>query len=124
MYTEYMPLGMCAYCVIIGDTIPHVIRSLYPKIHKVPVLWIFGDRRLCISFFTLFVSYPLSLYRDISKLAKTSALALIAILVIIVAVAIEGPQIPNELRGNPELMFNFINNEIFQAIAVISFGKT
>ncbi|GAN08377.1 transmembrane amino acid transporter family protein [Mucor ambiguus] len=114
--------GMCAYCVIIGDTIPHVIRSLFPKIHQVPVIWIFGDRRLCISFFTLFVSYPLSLYRDISKLAKTSALALIAIIVIIVSVAVEGPRTPTDIRGSSDVMFNFINDEVFQAIAVISFA--
>ncbi|KAL7320027.1 hypothetical protein PS15m_003098 [Mucor circinelloides] len=114
--------GMCAYCVIIGDTIPHVIRSLFPKIQQVPVIWIFGDRRLCISFFTLFVSYPLSLYRDISKLAKTSALALIAIIVIIVSVAIEGPRTSTDIRGSPDAMFNSINNEVFQAIAVISFA--
>ncbi|EPB82428.1 hypothetical protein HMPREF1544_10815 [Mucor circinelloides 1006PhL] len=114
--------GMCAYCVIIGDTIPHVIRSLFPNIQQVPVIWIFGDRRLCISFFTLFVSYPLSLYRDISKLAKTSALALIAIIVIIVSVAIEGPRTSTDIRGLPDAMFNSINNEVFQAIAVISFA--
>lgn len=78
---------------------------------------------MCISFFTLFVSYPLSLYRDISKLAKTSALALVAIIVIIVSVVIEGPQQPSEIRGDPALMFNLINDEVFQAIAVISFGK-
>ncbi|KAI9250402.1 transmembrane amino acid transporter protein-domain-containing protein [Helicostylum pulchrum] len=114
--------GMCAYCVIIGDTIPHVIRSLFPKISQVPIVWIFGDRRMCISFFTLFVSYPLSLYRDISKLAKTSALALVAIIVIIVSVVIEGPQQSNEIRGDPALMFNLINDEVFQAIAVISFA--
>ncbi|OAD02873.1 hypothetical protein MUCCIDRAFT_178357 [Mucor lusitanicus CBS 277.49] len=114
--------GMCAYCVIIGDTVPHVIRSLFPKIHQVPVVWIFGDRRLCISFFTLFVSYPLSLYRDISKLAKTSALALIAIIVIIVSVAVEGPGMPTDIRGSSDVMFNFINDEVFQAIAVISFA--
>lgn len=88
-----------------------------------PVIWIFGDRRLCISFFTLFVSYPLSLYRDISKLAKTSALALVAIIVIIVSVIIEGPQQSKEIRGSDEERFNFINNEVFQAIAVISFGR-
>ncbi|KAI7894837.1 AAAP amino acid permease [Mucor mucedo] len=114
--------GMCAYCVIIGDTIPHVIRSLFPKISQVPVIWIFGDRRMCISFFTLFVSYPLSLYRDISKLAKTSALALVAIIVIIVSVVIEGPQQSREIRGSDDLMFNVINDEVFQAIAVISFA--
>ena len=87
------------------------------------MVWIFANRRLCIAFFTLFISYPLSLYRDISKLAKTSGLALIAIGVIIVSVAIEGPKVPQELRGNPHDMFNFANNEIVQGIAVISFGK-
>lgn len=71
----------------------------------------------------MFVSYPLSLYRDISKLAKTSALALVAIIVIIVSVVIEGPQQSQETRGSDELMFNVINDEVFQAIAVISFGK-
>ncbi|KAF7730949.1 hypothetical protein EC973_000995 [Apophysomyces ossiformis] len=114
--------GMCAYCVIIGDTIPHVIRSLVPSIEQIPVLWVFGNRRLCITIFTVFVSYPLSLYRDIAKLAKTSALALVAIIVIIVSVVIEGPKVPEELRGSREDVFNFMNNEVFQAIAVISFG--
>lgn len=131
--------GMAAYCVIIGklkheikapvtnnnvgDTIPHVIRSLFPKVDQVPLLWMLADRNLCISFFTLFVSYPLSLYRDISKLAKTSALALVAIIIIIIAVAIEGPQMPSSIRGSSALRFNIINNEAFQAIAVMSFGK-
>ncbi|RCH98462.1 hypothetical protein CU097_011572 [Rhizopus azygosporus] len=130
--------GMAAYCVIIGklkheikvpvtnnnvgDTIPHVIRSLFPKVDQVPLLWMLADRKLCISFFTLFVSYPLSLYRDISKLAKTSALALVAIIIIIIAVAIEGPQMPSSVRGSSALRFNIINNEAFQAIAVMSFA--
>ncbi|KAI7857343.1 transmembrane amino acid transporter protein-domain-containing protein [Circinella umbellata] len=114
--------GMCAYCVILGDTIPHVIRSLVENIDQIPILWIFANRRLCITFFTVFVSYPLSLYRDISKLAKTSGLALIAIFVIIVSVIIEGPKTPVDIRGSSEQRFNFANNEMFQAIAVISFA--
>ncbi|CAO3598246.1 unnamed protein product [Absidia cylindrospora] len=114
--------GMCAYCVIIGDTIPHVIRSLFPSIEQTPVLWIFANRNLCIAFFTLFVSYPLSLYRDISKLAKTSALALVAIVFITVSVAVEGPKVPSELRGSPEHRFDFMRDEVFQGIAVISFA--
>ncbi|KAG1449283.1 hypothetical protein G6F56_008687 [Rhizopus delemar] len=114
--------AMAAYCVIIGDTIPPVVRSLFPTIDQMPILWIFSDRNLCISFFTLFVSFPLSLYRDISKLAKTSALALVAIIIIIISVMIEGPQASEDIRGPSSLRFNLINNEIFQAIAVISFG--
>ncbi|KAI8329711.1 transmembrane amino acid transporter protein-domain-containing protein [Chlamydoabsidia padenii] len=114
--------GMCAYCVIIGDTIPHVIRSLFPSIETTPILWIFANRNLCIAFFTLFVSYPLSLYRDISKLAKTSALALVAIVFITVSVAVEGPKVQSELRGSTEHRFDFMQDEIFQGIAVISFA--
>jgi sodium-coupled neutral amino acid transporter 11 len=63
------------------------------------------------------------MYRDISKLAKTSALALSAIFVIIITVLIEGPKMPAEIRGAPIDPLNFINNEVFQAIGVISFGK-
>lgn len=101
-----------------------MIKSLVPSIDQLPIVWIFANRRLCITFFTVFVSYPLSLYRDISKLAKTSGLALIAIGVIIVSVVIEGPKMPAEIRGSPDQRFTFANDEIFQAIAVISFGMS
>lgn len=107
----------------LGDTIPHVFRSLVPNIDTLPFVWIFANRRLCITFFTVLVSYPLSLYRDMSKLAKTSGLALITIFVIIVSVSLEAPKMPAELRGDPSLRFSFANNEIIQAVAVISFGK-
>ncbi|KAJ2963514.1 hypothetical protein NQZ79_g1603 [Umbelopsis isabellina] len=115
--------AMCAYCVIIGDTIPHVIRLFVPSIDTIPVLWMFSNRRLCITIFTITISWPLSMYRDISKLAKTSALALSAIFVIIITVLIEGPKMPAEIRGAPIKPTDFINNEVFQAIGVMSFGK-
>lgn len=107
---------------VLGDTIPHVFRSLVPNIDTLPFVWIFANRRLCITFFTVLVSYPLSLYRDMSKLAKTSGLALITIFVIIVSVSLEAPKMPAELRGDPSLRFSFANDEIIQAVAVISFG--
>jgi sodium-coupled neutral amino acid transporter 11 len=56
-------------------------------------------------------------------LAKTSALALVAIMVIIISVIIEGPQQSRDIRGSDETRFNLINDEVFQAIAVISFGN-
>ncbi|KAG2227346.1 hypothetical protein INT45_004301 [Circinella minor] len=114
--------GMCAYCVIIGDTIPHVFRSLISNIDDIPFIWIFGNRRLCITFFTTLIAYPLSLYRDMSKLAKTSGLALITIIVICISVSIEGPKMEMDIRGNPDLRFSFANDELIQAIAVISFA--
>ena len=95
-----------------------------------------------IVLFILGISYPLSLYRDIAKvcqrlwttskcvvkrnansaqLAKASTLALISMLVIVITVITQGARIPADLRGS--LKGNlFINNGVFQAISVISFG--
>lgn len=59
--------GMVAFCIIVGDTIPHVFAALFPSLHDTPVLWLLTDRKAVIVFFILGLSYPLSLYRDISK---------------------------------------------------------
>ena len=59
--------GMIAFCIIVGDTIPHVLAALFPSLPHMPVLWLLTDRRAIIILFVLSVSYPLSLYRDIAK---------------------------------------------------------
>ena len=58
-----------AFCVIVGDTIPHVLTAIVPTLPEKPVLWIFSDRRFIIVLFVLGISYPLSLYRDIAKVS-------------------------------------------------------
>lgn len=68
--------GMCAFCVILGDTIPHVLVSILPDDPGAFVSFLIS-RQFVIAFLTLAVSYPLSLYRDIEKLSKASALALV-----------------------------------------------
>jgi Transmembrane amino acid transporter protein len=59
--------GMIAFCIIVGDTIPHVIEALFPGLKEMKFLWLLTDRRAVIVVFTICVSYPLSLYRDIAK---------------------------------------------------------
>lgn len=59
--------GMIAFCIIVGDTIPHVVMGIAPSIRDMPVLWLLTDRRAVIIIFVLGISYPLSLYRDIAK---------------------------------------------------------
>lgn len=61
--------GMVAFCVIVGDTIPHVFTAVFPKLHETSVLWLLSDRRFVIVLFILGISYPLSLYRDIAKVS-------------------------------------------------------
>jgi len=68
------------------------------------------------------VSYPLSLYRDITKLAKASALALVSMVIIVFTVVSEGPHVPEDYQGT-KIRFIPSGFGIFQAIGVISFGK-
>ncbi|KAG0021471.1 hypothetical protein BGZ80_002327 [Entomortierella chlamydospora] len=81
-----------------------------------------AKRPFVITFCTVLISFPLSLYRDISKLAKTSAIAMLALVVIIIAVIIEGPRAPTEIRGNPDQIWTFARPMLFQSIGVISFA--
>ena len=113
---------MCAFGIIIGDTIPHVIRSLFPRLPSIPVLSIFANRQFIIALCTICVSYPLSLYRDIHKLSRASGLALISMLVIVAAVTIEGPKVPDTMKGDPSKRFSFLGPGLFQAIGVVSFA--
>ena len=62
--------GMVAFCIIIGDTIPHVLAAAFPSLYNIPVLWLLTDRRAIIILFVLGLSYPLSLYRDIAMVSK------------------------------------------------------
>ncbi|KAK8218599.1 putative amino acid transporter [Phyllosticta capitalensis] len=113
--------GMVAFCVIIGDTIPHVMEALFPSLPDKPFLWLLTDRRAIIVLFVLGISYPLSLYRDIAKLAKASTFALISMIVIIVTVLTQGYSVPKEMKGQITGSL-IINDGVFQAIGVISFA--
>jgi len=112
---------MVAFCIIVGDTIPEVVLAFFPGVEDTPFLWLLTNRRAVIIIFILGISFPLSLYRDIAKLAKASTLALVSMLIIILAVLTQGVRVPTELRG-PIRGSLLINDGIFQAIGVISFA--
>ncbi|TFK26467.1 amino acid transporter [Coprinopsis marcescibilis] len=114
--------GMCAFGIIIGDTLPHVMRSVFPNLATTPFLKVLVNRQFVIAVCTLCISYPLSLYRDIHKLARASGLALIGMIIIVVSVTIEGPHAPPESKGDPNKRFTVIDSGIFQAIGVMSFA--
>ncbi|KAJ5673910.1 Vacuolar amino acid transporter 2 [Penicillium macrosclerotiorum] len=113
--------GMVAFCIIVGDTIPHVLSALFPSLREMPFLWLLTDRRAVIVIFVLGVSFPLSLYRDIAKLAKASALALVSMIIIVVTVITQGFRVPAESRGEIKSHLIF-NSGFFQAVGVISFA--
>ncbi|KAM3534271.1 hypothetical protein MY4038_002511 [Beauveria bassiana] len=114
--------GMVAFGVIVGDTIPHVLLAVWPGLPDVPVIGLLTDRRVAIAVFVMGISYPLTLYRDISKLAKASTFALVGMLVIVVTVLTQGLLVPSEAKGEFSLSLLTLNTGIFQAIGVISFA--
>ncbi|KAJ5907843.1 Vacuolar amino acid transporter 2 [Penicillium taxi] len=113
--------GMIAFCIIVGDTIPHVLGAMFPSMQDMAFLWLLTDRRAVIVLFVLGVSYPLSLYRDIAKLAKASALALVSMAIIVVTIVTQGFRVPADSRGEVKSLL-FINSGFFQAVGVISFA--
>ncbi|KAG9090686.1 hypothetical protein FRC06_000922, partial [Ceratobasidium sp. 370] len=116
--------GMCAFGIIIGDTIPHVIRQLFPSLSTTPVLSILTHRKFIVIVCTTCISYPLSLYRSIASLARASTFALIGMLIIVTTVLFEESRVAPELKGSQtaSVKFSFIRPQIFQAIGVISFA--
>ncbi|KAL6236120.1 hypothetical protein BDW75DRAFT_207778 [Aspergillus navahoensis] len=113
--------GMIAFCIIVGDTIPHVLGSIFPSLRDMSFLWLLADRRAIIVLLVLGISYPLSLYRDIAKLAKASTLALVSMAVIVIAVVTQGFRVPQDSRGEVKSLL-LLNTGFFQAVGVISFA--
>lgn len=64
---------MLAFCIVVGDTIPHVLAAMFPSLSDMPFLWLLTNRRAVIIIFVLGISYPLSLYRDIAKARNSSS---------------------------------------------------
>ncbi|KAK8858559.1 hypothetical protein IAR55_002788 [Kwoniella newhampshirensis] len=103
--------GTCAFHVIIGDTIPRVISYLFPSLAEHAFVRLLVDRKVVIILCTLFVSFPLSLHRDIVKLSKSSSFGGY------LSVAVDP-----SLRGSSLETFSIIRPGVFQAIGVISFA--
>ncbi|ORX49259.1 hypothetical protein BCR36DRAFT_412780 [Piromyces finnis] len=112
--------GMCAYSIIVGDTISTVLAQyISPTFFAYSIL---TSRNFIICLTTFLIILPLSLNRDISKLSKTSFLSLLGIMIITISVIYEGIKVPKELKGDPNQRITFIHKDIFQCIGVISFA--
>jgi sodium-coupled neutral amino acid transporter 11 len=116
--------GCMAFCIIIGDTIPHVLRAFVPEVVTLwpATAWLF-HRNAIIVIFTTCISYPLLLNRDISKLARASGFALLGMLVIVVLTVVRAPMADAALKAPLTAAEWGVNvGSIFQGILVISFA--
>ncbi|KAL5615128.1 hypothetical protein BROUX41_005186 [Berkeleyomyces rouxiae] len=114
--------GMVAFAIVVGDSIPVVFRAIWPDLNNMGAFSLLGNRRVVITLFVMGLSYPLTLYRDIAKLAKASTFALISMLIIIVTVVVQSMLVPADQRGSMTPALWTINSGVTQAIGVISFA--
>ncbi|KYG44739.1 hypothetical protein M433DRAFT_39050, partial [Acidomyces richmondensis BFW] len=113
--------GMVAFCVIVGDTVPHVLMAVWPGLKAWPVLWLLTERRAVIVVFVCGISYPLALHRDIALLSKASTFALFSMLLILLTILFRGPSQPPSLRGPITEPLLHLSG-LFPAVGIISFA--
>ena len=77
--------AMCAYHVVIGDTITPIIATLFPDSFL-------NNRQLIVFLYSFIFMLPLSLLKNMSSLAWSSSLSIISVLVIVIIVCIEAPK--------------------------------
>ncbi|XP_048871431.1 putative sodium-coupled neutral amino acid transporter 11 isoform X2 [Brienomyrus brachyistius] len=105
------------YNIITGDT----LTKVFQRLPGVGPDHLFAERRFVIFLTTVLFTFPLSLYRDVSKLGKVSLLSMIFTLMVLSVVVIRaatlGPQIPPV-----ENAWTFAHWNAIQAIGVMSSG--
>lgn len=109
--------GCIGFCIIIGDTIPQVLRAFFGSSHFLL------RRNVIITLVTLFISYPLSLQKNIEALSRASFLALLSMAIIVLSVIIRGPMVEAAFKGSKLTLEDiFFTPRIFRGISVISFA--
>lgn len=111
--------GTMAFCVIIGDTVPHVLQSFLGT--SGVMKWLTA-RNTVLVVTTTCVLFPLSLSRDISHLSKALMMALLGMVAIVGIVLVHGPHTASELRGTIPTAQWFVNPHLFQGVLVILFA--
>jgi solute carrier family 38 (sodium-coupled neutral amino acid transporter), member 11 len=108
--------AMVAYMVIIGDTVPITLSYFFPSQEI--------DRNLVILLSALFIILPLCLLRDMSSLAWTSFLSIVADFIMIIFVILSGPSSAREQHTEfqPAQDLNVIHYQLFLGIGTFSFA--
>eukprot|EP00090_Calanus_glacialis_P005170 TRINITY_DN13978_c0_g1_i2.p1 TRINITY_DN13978_c0_g1~~TRINITY_DN13978_c0_g1_i2.p1 ORF type:complete len:376 (-),score=123.24 TRINITY_DN13978_c0_g1_i2:576-1703(-) len=121
----YPFIAMVSYNIICGDTLTKLLRAFSssdPETAQVRLASsVLASRPFIITVATLLVTLPLSLYRDITKLAKASLVAIVFIIFIIISITIRlatlGPSIPASADA-----WAFSHSGIPKAIGIMAFA--
>jgi len=116
----YPFIAMVSYNVIVGDTITKLIVRFagYSRPLSESVL---ASREFVILIATLLVTLPLSLYRDIDKLAKTSLVSLFFVLLILISIFVRLVTLWDVIPSTPNA-WAFSQIGIPKAIGILAFA--
>lgn len=113
----YPMIAMISYNIIIGDTITKVVIRIIGVTHA----GILYNRNFIVAMVTLLVTLPLSLFRQMSQLAKVSLLSLIFIIVIVISILVRLGTLSGSIPETDDA-FQMGNTGVMQAIGVMSFA--
>lgn len=105
--------AMVSYLIIIGDALTMVADSFWGD---VPLL---TSRHFIIASTSLLVMLPLSLYKNVAKLGKFSAAAMVALLYIAIVVVVNAITTPSSEKNHS---LKVINGNFFPSIGNIAFA--
>lgn len=111
--------SMCAYTLILGDTLPPVLQTLTGTNNA---NWFFS-RRFLIIFISVCILLPISCLPTLAHLVKFSKGALVMIVVIIISVLAVAPTLDASQLGDRTGVIPFMNADgVAPAISFISFA--
>ncbi|CAG7819300.1 unnamed protein product [Allacma fusca] len=113
----YPVIAMISYNVIVGDTLTKVL--IYFTAVRSETLEI--QREAVVLMATFFVTLPLSLYRNVARMAKISFMSLISIGFIMMSILIRLGPAPINVPATPDA-WTFASTGILQAIGVFAFA--
>ncbi|XP_048521546.1 putative sodium-coupled neutral amino acid transporter 11 isoform X2 [Dendroctonus ponderosae] len=113
----YPFIAMVSYNVVVGDTVTKVIIRLT----DIEPDNIFAKREIIVLIATIFITVPLSLYRDIAKLAKISFFSLVCIGFILLSILLRIRTISKIVPDHPD-SWRFFNSDIIPAVGIMAFA--
>ncbi|ENN74716.1 hypothetical protein YQE_08707, partial [Dendroctonus ponderosae] len=114
----YPFIAMVSYNVVVGDTVTKVIIRLT----DIEPDNIFAKREIIVLIATIFITVPLSLYRDIAKLAKISFFSLVCIGFILLSILLRIRTISKIVPDHPD-SWRFFNSDIIPAVGIMAFAS-
>ncbi|GAB6031959.1 hypothetical protein CHUAL_010340 [Chamberlinius hualienensis] len=136
----YPMIAMISYNIIIGDTITKVVIRIIGGRHSVtsvadkkidPCFCFFLDqassagilanRNFIVAMVTLLVTLPLSLFRQMSQLAKVSFISLVFIIVIVISILVRLGTLSGEIPKTNDA-WQMANTGVMQSIGVMAFA--